>query len=153
MGGGAERHRMGPWILIWSQWSKSPTAQTFSNTLNCMIYSIVHVRFNEKWVMHWSLILFNSFNKMLSLDHPLAVDKGASRQFYAKKGKKKNGGFAKKRYISDCTSIMKPPVCNLWVLVKAGSGMALLHSAFLLNWPALEVRVLQPSFMICILGN
>lgn len=90
---------------------------------------------------------------MLSLDHLLAVDKGASRQFYAKKGKKKKpGGFAKKkkRYISDCTSIMKPPVCNLWVLVKAGSGMALLHSAFLLNWPALEVRVLQPSFMICI---
>lgn len=85
---------------------------------------------------------------MLSLDPPLAFDKEASRQFYTKKEKK--GGFAKKRYISDCTSIMKPPVCNLWVLVKAGSGMALLHSAFLLNWPALEVRVLQPSFMICI---
>lgn len=35
---------------------------------------------------------------MLSLDHLLAVDKGASRQFYAKKGKKKKtGGFAKKK--------------------------------------------------------
>lgn len=151
MGGGVERHRMGPWILIWSQWSKSPTTQTFSNTLNCVIYGIVHDHFNEKWVMLWSLILFNSYNNLLSLDHPLAFDKGPSRQFYAKKKKKKNlVVLQKKRYISDCTSIMKPPVCNLWVLVKAGSGMALLHYAFLLYWPALEVRVLQPSFMICI---
>lgn len=151
MGGGVERHRMGPWILIWSQWSKSPTTQTFSNTLNCMIHSIVHDHFNDKWVMHWSLILCNSYNNLLSLDHPLAFDKGPSRQFYAKKEKKNLVVLQKKkRYISDCTSIMKPPVCNLWVLVKVGSGMALLHYAFLLYWPALEVRVLQPSFMICI---